>query len=144
MGDSSDNVESSGKRQRRSGAGDGSASRLSTDGGTVDWNESTAVTAARSGYERAQTWNRRFRERAERSDSFGLLVGCLFALGVLGIGAGLAGFVPPAVLGSLGLGLVFVAYLLLAVVLLRAPTEDDESSTYSWARRQRPPVKRRR
>ena len=116
--------------------------RVSADGGTADQTEPLRM-SVRSGYDWLQSHNRTLHERIRHRDPFEVLLGCLFAVGVLGVGTGLTNVVPPAVLIPVGIGLLFVTYLLLAVLLLRALAEESDPPAYSWARQQRPPVKRR-
>lgn len=83
------------------------------------------------------------REQIDSLDRVQLLLGCLFGIGTLGTVAGLTNVVSTTVLAPLGVGLLFLTYLLLAVILLRQLASDRETSADSWSKQDRDPVKRR-
>lgn len=117
-------------------------SRVVEDGG-VDQTTVPYRRVQQSVRDLLQSFTQNRREEIDSLDRFQLLLGCLFGIGVLGTLAGLANVVSPAVLAPLGAGLLFLTYLLLAVILLRQLTTDQEPPSRSWSDQNRDPVKRR-
>lgn len=116
--------------------------RIVEDGG-IEQATTRDEQAQRSAHDWLQSFKQNRREQFGSLDRLQLLLACLFAIGVLGTVAGMTTAVPSAVLAPLGVGLLFLTYLLLAVILLRQLTADREPSSHSWSEQNRDPIKRR-
>lgn len=84
------------------------------------------------------------RNQSESLNRIEVLLYCLFGSSVLGLIAGLTATISPAVLTSFGIGVFFLTLLALAVILLRQSSSEQDPSSASWAKENRPPIRRRR